>query len=334
MIIDGNRLYEQAVGCNGIMFVGDPHLSSRRPGRRKDEDWPGPILRKFEACAALARSKGYATVLLGDLFEEPVERDEGLKTRTIRILRGFPMVPLSNTGNHDITNTILSDGDSLAMLATSDAIDVVRTSGAVCEFTLGSRRIGIGMTPYGQEIPRSVVGMFPDADVVVWVTHHDIAFEGAYPNAMQPFEIAGCKIVVNGHIHDTKPPIKTGQTMWMNPGNINRQTVDLIDHVPSVWILHEDGRFESQPLPYEKAVFDLTGKFVEAIRETDLVREVDSAFVTMLQAESTMEMSVSADGSLLLEEIEAKFKRDRTPEVVQSSIRSLLTEAAARRHAA
>jgi hypothetical protein len=334
MILDGQRLYDEPIACDGLLIVGDPHVTSKRPGRRTDANWPDPVLNKLQACADVARERNLYPVFLGDLLDEPVERNEALKTRLIRILKAFPMIPLGNTGNHDIQNTALSDGDTLAMLAAGDNIDVANVSGPVCEFLVGGKRLGVGMTPYGQEIPRDVTGLFPEADAVLWFTHHNIAFEKSYPKAVEPFEILGCKLVVNGHIHYTQPPVRAGGTLWMNPGNIVRLSTDVMDHVPSAWILGGDGRMTPVELPHEKGVFDLTGRLVDAIHETELVREKESAFVTLLQAETTTDMARSSDGSLLREELEAKFERDNTPERIRGPLRALLTEAAQRRSAA
>ena len=333
MILDGQRLYQDVIECEGVLIIGDPHVSSRRPGRRMDADWPGPILRKLEFCARLSHERRLATILTGDLFDTPVEEDEALKTKLSRILKSFYMPPVSNTGNHDIRNTALSDGDSLAFLGTTDIIDVVASTGPVMEIRADGKRLGLGMTPYGQEIPSSVEGLFPEADAVVWFTHHDIAFDKAYPGAAPPIEIAGCRLVFNGHMHDYKDRKTVGGTHWWNLGNINRQTVDLMEQKPTVWILHGTGRLEGVELPHERHVFDLTGRFVEAVEAKDLPRDVDSAFVTLLEAETTVEMAASADGSLLREEIEAKFEREGTPEPVRAIVAELLNEAVARRAA-
>lgn len=334
MIVANQRLYADPIDCNGLLLILDPHVSSVKPGRRTDEKWPEAILRKLEACVEIANSRRLVPLLSGDLFDQAVERDEALKTRLVRILKSFWMLSISNVGNHDILNATLSDGDTLAMFGTSDVLDVVAQSGPVCEFLIGGKRLGLGMTPYGQQIPKSVEGTFPSADAVIWMTHHDIAFENPYPGSTAPFEIAGCKLVVNGHIHATKPPVKAGGTLWTNPGNINRQSIDLIDHVPCAWVLHSNGSMEPVELPHEKAVFDLTGKLVSAADSKEVVREIESAFVTLLKAESTTEMAISADGSLLAEELEARFQADKTPEAVQAVLRSLLAEAVMRRAAA
>lgn len=344
MILRGSRLYADPVACDGLLIVGDPHVSSRRPGRRVEKNWPEPILTKLQKCVEICNEQNLVMILLGDLFDTCFEPDEGLKTRLARILQDLNVVAISNTGNHDVKNITLpgqpstvmalSDGDSLAYIGTTNVVDVVAKSGPVCEFILGEKRLGIGMTPYGQEIPRDVTGLFPQADAVAWFTHHDIAFENPYPGAIEPFEIAGCKLAINGHVHATKPLVRAGSTQWINPGNINRQSMDLIDHVPSAWILRGDGQMEPVVLPHERGAFDLTGTFVTAVTEKELVRDVDSAFVTLLRAETTSEMAISADGSLLAEDIEAKFESDGTDSHVRNIILSLLSDAVERRNAA
>lgn len=333
MIVSDKRLYNEVIECNGLMMIMDPHVGSIKPGRRTDDAWPEAILRKLEACVEIANKRRLVPLISGDLLDQAVERDESLKTRLTRILKSFWMVSISNVGNHDIQNAVLSDGDTLALFATSDVLDVVARSGPVCEFAFGGKRFGLGMTPFGQRIPADVTGLFPAADSVIWMTHHDIAFENPYPGSTLPFEIAGCKLVINGHIHATKPPVSAGKTLWFNPGNINRQSIDLIDHVPCAWVLDATGGLVPIELPHQKAVFDLTGKLVTAADSKELVREIESAFVTLLKAESTTEMAMSADGSLLAEELEQRFKAENTPEAVQAVLRSLLAEAAQRRAA-
>jgi hypothetical protein len=331
MIAAGERLSEAPVACGGLLVIGDPHVGSRRPGRRKDAEWPAPILRKLECCVALANERRLLPVILGDLFEQPVERDEALKARLIRILKQFRLRPLANVGNHDMAHTTLCDGDSLALLGLADVIDVVALSGPACEIEVGGRRIGVGMTPFGQPIPVEVRGAFPAADAVAWLTHHDIAFDAAYPGAVPPAAIAACDFVINGHVHATKPPVRAGTTLWMNPGNITRSSVDLIEQTPCAWILAGDGRLEGQPLPHAADVFDLTGRLVEAASAREAARDVESAFVSLLKAETAAEMERSGDGSLLKDEIEATFLRQDTPDTVRAIVRSLLAEAVERR---
>lgn len=328
MILSGEQL--GPVVCNGLLVIGDPHVGSRRPGRRKDAQWPLPVLTKLERCVAIANERGLAVVILGDLFDRPVETDEALKNQLIRTLKGFRHRPIVNVGNHDIQHATLTDGDTLALLGLCDVVDVVAASSPVVELRIGQRRLGLGMTPYGQAIPTDVRGSFAGVDLQAWFTHHDIAFEGGYPGAVPPFAVEGCDVLVNGHIHKTQKAMLAGRTRWLNPGNITRQSVDLVDHVPRAWILDAGGDLEAQPLPFESNVFDLTGRVVDAADGSVVAREVESAFVTLLQAESPTELKRSGDGSIVRDEIEAKFAQDDTPDAVRAIVRSLLAEAVER----
>jgi len=329
MILAGERL--PPLACQGLLIIGDPHVGSRRPGRRKDPDWPSPVLAKLEHCAALARERGLATIILGDLFDRAVERDGALKSQLVRILRSFPHRPLVNVGNHDIEHTTLSDSDSLALLGLCDVVDVVSRSGPALELHLPGRRLGIGLTPFGQPIPQDVSGSFAEVGSHVWFTHHDIAFEGTYPGAVPPFAIAGCDLVVNGHIHKSHKPVTAGRTRWLNPGNIARQSVDLVDHLPRAWTLGPEGELAPHVLPHRTDVFDLTGRVVAAASGSQVAGAVESAFVSLLQAETPGGVKRSDDGSIIREEIEAQFAAQDTPEVVRAIVRSLLAEAVERR---
>ncbi|MBF9195772.1 metallophosphoesterase family protein [Microvirga terrestris] len=328
MILTGDRL--TPVACNGILVIGDPHVGSRRPGRRKDVVWPQAVLGKLERCVAIANERQLAVVILGDLFDRPVETDMALKNQLVRILKNFHHRPIVNVGNHDIQHTTLTDSDSLALLGLCDVVDVVAASAPVAEFQIGARRVGVGMTPYGQAIPTDARGSFSGADLQAWFTHHDIAFDGGYPGAVPPFAVEGCDVLINGHIHKTQKAVVAGRTRWLNPGNITRQSVDLIDHVPRAWVLDGDGELEAQALPFESNVFDLTGRVVDAADEALVAREVESAFVTLLQAESSTELKRSGDGSIIRDEIEAKFSADSTSDDVRAIVRSLLGEAVER----
>jgi DNA repair exonuclease SbcCD nuclease subunit len=328
MILSGQEL--EPITCHGLLVIGDPHFGSRRPGRRKDEQWPLAVLAKLEHCAGIANERQLATVILGDLFDRPVERDERLKTQLIRILKGFRLRPIVNVGNHDVEHTILTDGDTLALLGLCDVVDVVSTSAPVVKLRIADRPFGLGMTPYGQAIPTDVRGSFSQVDARAWFTHHDIAFDGRYPGAVPPFAIDGCDLVVNGHIHKTQKTVTAGRTRWANPGNITRQSIDLADHVPRAWILGPDGELEPQALPYEADVFDMTGHIVEAADGRAVAGSVESAFVSLLRAEAPGDLRRSDDGSILREEIEAKFARDASSEAVSTIVRSLLNEAVER----
>jgi len=312
---------------NGLLFIGDPHLSSKKPGRRKDTDFPKTVLGKVQYVIDYANQNRLLPVFLGDMFDSAVEEDERLKVWLLRLLRSCWTVPLANVGNHDISNAVLSDGDSLAYLAESGALKVCVHSGAFETVMIGDKTVGIGATPYGQSFPVDARPHFAPVDQIIWLTHHDIAFENAYPGAMAPQAIAGCKLVVNGHMHLRKKVIKVGGTVWFNPGNITRQAIDAIEHDPAAFALTESGNLTKVPIPHEKAVFDLTGKLVAAISPGEVPKAdrsaAESVFVDLLKADSSMEMERSDDGSILLEEIQAKFEAEKTPQDVRDIVLDL-----------
>jgi len=315
--------------ADGFLFIGDPHLSSRKPGRRKDRSFSDTVLGKIAFAIDLANERRLVPVFLGDMFDRPVEEDERLKTKLIRLLKQSWTTPVSNVGNHDIRNTRLTDGDSLAVLAETGLIQVTTESGPIGVFSVAGKRIGLGATPYGQAIPRDARVFFDKVDTIIWLTHHDIAFENTYPGAMAPQAITGCRLVINGHMHLRKKAMKVGETLWCNPGNLTRQAIDAIDHVPAVWSLAGSGRFEPHPVPHETDVFDLTGKLIDAISPGEAGAadgngpDQESAFISLLRTESTMEMEQSDDGSILLEEILEKFEKERTPQDMRALILEL-----------
>jgi hypothetical protein len=323
------------IQASGLLVLGDPEFSSRRPFRRLDEDWPGAIMRKFEHAIEVANERRLLVVVPGDFFGDPHEPSEALKTRIVRMLRRAWTPPLTNVGNHDKRNTRLGDGDSLAYLAEADAIHAVAESGPAIEVEVPGKLIGLGMTPHGQDIPVDVTGVFPGAGKVVWVTHHDIALGDSYPGAVKPFEIVGCDTAVNGHIHGFRKPERAGCTLWHNPGTINRATYDEVGHVPRGWVIADKVRHEPIDLPHGHDVFMLAGKLVEAADVQSVARSVadvveDSVFVTMLKADTTGEARQSGDGSGIGEDMEELFKELQTPEDTQAIMRSLHREAVER----
>lgn len=323
----------------GFLMIGDPHMTSQRPKRRTDANFGETVLAKIEVAIAIANERELIPVFLGDMFDRAVEEDEGLKTKLLRALNGLWTPALANLGNHDVAHADIGDGDSIAYLAESRALTLIRNNGPVEVFEIGQHRIGLGGTPFGQEIPRDVTGLFEEAvDGIVWITHHDVAFENAYPGAMMPHEIRGCRLVINGHMHLYKGMIQAGSTTWFCPGNITRMAIDAVDHVPRVWELSATGDLIPHDLPYEPSPFNFTGLLVDSISPGEVPPEghdedasaadMRSTFVDLLAAERPEDLERTHDGSLARETIEQKFQRDSTEAPVRTVVLELLKEAA------
>lgn len=315
----------------GILFIGDPHLSSRKPARRLDKDFGETVLRKIEFLIDHCNENRLLPCFLGDMYNTALEQEEHLKTKLTRILRKSWTTPISNVGNHDKTNAVLTDGDSLAYLAESGVLNVCTQSGAFETVMVGEKTVGIGATPYGQSFPIDARPFFGVVDQIVWLTHHDIAFEGAYPGAIAPQAITGCKLVVNGHMHLKKKVVNVGGTIWFNPGNITRQKIDAFDHEPAAYALMATGGLIKVPIPHEKAkaVFNMENYLIEEISPGEVPKETaadqhnDSVFVNMLKTESSMDMEKSDDGGILLEDMREKFSRERTDAAVRNYLEEL-----------
>ncbi len=319
----------RSVEANGIAFIGDVHLWSRKPGRRRDENFADTVLRKLGAALDLASSMGLLPVFLGDIFHMPVEPDEAVKGRLLRLLLRQPIVPDANVGNHEIAGSVLAPGDSLSLLVSSGALRAVaHGGGATVVTTPGGMRIGLGFTPYGAEIPDAVDGVFEGDMPVIWVTHHDLGFGGAYPGAADLKEIVGCNLVVNGHMHGRKEMEHVGNTSWFNPGSLTRTSVDQAGHEPTLWVMREEANFQLEPfaIPHRTDVFDLTGRLV-APEKTDLggasPSEWTSAFAQAMGEDSFDPVALD-EATLLEEEILRRFEQEKTPVEVREAVMALL----------
>jgi DNA repair exonuclease SbcCD nuclease subunit len=335
--------FENPIKANGFLFIGDVHLTSRKPDRRHD-DYQQSVLKKIEFVLTVANNQKLIPVFLGDIFHYASETSKALETALTRILRKSWTPPLSNVGNHDISHKILCDDDSLALLAESGVIIAPKMAGPVGYFSFHGQIIGLYFVPYGQIIPKSIKGEFKEGINVVMVTHHDIAFEGAYPGAHKTHPIEGCQLVVNGHMHLYKDPIwdEEDTTMWFNPGSLTRTAIDAITHSPTVWSYYPDMTDPAQTLrldPWEvefkKDVFDMTGKRVAAINpETpvDIGDKIgnraltESRFAKLIAEVMEAEPKTTDEGVNLREEIKAQFLREKTKLDIKTNIIGLYRE--------
>lgn len=333
--------------CAALVGIVDPHVCARRPARRRESDWLTLSAGNLIQAAGVCRARGAAALITGDLTERARETDLRTLSALSRALRTFDHVPLTNVGNHDLIDDVLSEGTALALMRDAGLIHVTERSGAMTlalvgnQATAGSggKRVAIGATPYGQEIPLDATGAFDallaeagwaasSLDAVVWTTHHDVASHpnGAYPGAVEAFGIKGCHLVLNGHIHTRQPVREVDGTTWLIPGNILRQTIAEADHVEAVTVIgFEGGGFtlETVALEQERDVFDQTGRQVQPIApgEPDsgapAPLKPESVFVELLKAEIAADMQRSDDGGLLAEDLHRLARdMDMEPDVV------------------
>lgn len=205
----------------GLLCIGDPHLAVRAPGERTD-DYTRAILKKLSFCVDRARREQLLPAILGDVFHAPREPSERLLA-VLADLLGDEVIGVF--GNHDCAGEDLTGDDALARLARSGAIRLLDRE-RTWRGWLGGRPTLVGGSPWGRALPRSITvepcGDLPPAELVIWLTHADLRFPGQGGSGVEPHEIPGVDLVVNGHLHTPLPPVAAGATTWCNPGSISR----------------------------------------------------------------------------------------------------------------
>ncbi|MDD3581516.1 MAG: metallophosphoesterase [Desulfobacca sp.] len=204
---------------HGLLFIGDPHLAASPPGYRID-DYCRTILEKLSFCLETASQQRYLPIILGDLFHLPRNNPNHLLVDLIELFR--PIRPWVLVGNHDKHEARLTRDVSLAVLQAAGVIRLLAEAGPVDRVRINDQVVLIGASPDWTPLPNGMDE--PGADVVVWVTHHDLRFPDYEGGRFTLKELPGIDLVVNGHIHTYKPPQRCHQTLWYNPGGISRLT--------------------------------------------------------------------------------------------------------------
>jgi predicted phosphodiesterase len=305
----------------GILCIGDPHLSSRAPGFRKD-DYPRVMLEKLEWALDYACEHDLLPVLLGDLFHYPRDNANWLLVELIGLFGSDGVCAIA--GNHDCTEDQLNEHDTFSILLAAGSVRLL--DARPWRGTMNGRRVHVGgstwNTPLPERIDRATI---QDPELVFWITHHDISFPG-YAMGVGQFgcaDIAGVDLVVNGHLHARMDDVITGTTTWCNPGSLAR--VDRGDatraHVPSVLRIDVSVSGWSKtrvPAPHEP----FENVFHPQV-EADLPAPAgESLFITGLAA---LQRFKTAGGEGLREFIERNMEQFPDPRV-QHEIRALATE--------
>jgi predicted phosphodiesterase len=323
---------------NGLLFVGDPHLSQQRTGKRNDIDLCTTILDKINQSVEIANKENLYLVFLGDLFDQSKEQNIQMLTRLTRILKKLKHPPVTAEGNHEKTQTKLSDDVALKLLQESDTLYVIEKNSLWGKFNFNGKIVYLGATPYGDKIPDEVIlpaGEEPGS--IIWVTHDNLDFGNSYPGVIPLKEVKGVDMLVNGHIHQTKKSQTKGKMRAHNPGNITRQSIDTKDHIPSVWKWVPEQEFEIEPivLKYEKEVFNMVGYQIVVDEPPsqiadELTVQQTSQFVDKMEELQNNEPVQTQDGTHLRETIKIFAKGMKTDDDFTQEILEILDESLAR----
>lgn len=325
---------------DGLLFVGDPHVCTFRPGTRLDDNFLETVLDKLDQAVAYAKTYNLYMVILGDLFHDDQDHNPLMLTRLIQIFNKLPHPPLTIVGNHEKTQTKLTDDTFTAALREAGVLYTIEKTKYWGRFKFNQEFYYLGGTPYGQEIPTTVNNLIDKSllevgSYTIWLTHHDIAIETYYPGCIQPFEIEGCDMLVNGHDHTTKNPMTVGQTTYFNPGNITRMSVDKKDHIPRVWAWYPTNKRQLTPfeLKYNPNIFDLTGRQVisQVPKQTYKEKEnQESKFLQLLEGSLTTQkdQNITHDGAVVEQNIKALSLILQNPEDLTHELLDLANQAA------
>jgi len=286
----------------GLLFIGDPHLSSRAPGFRKD-DYPATILEKLRWSLNYARENHLRPILLGDLFDFPRDNANWLIVRLLPLLEDET---LAIYGNHDCKENALDENDTLSILVHANKIRLLDES-RVWSGVMDGREVVVGGTSWGQKLPESFdpeaarplqrlgLSVREIAPLVFWICHHDLKFPGQEEfTRIDCREIPGIDFIINGHIHRDMGRFQTGKTTWLNPGNISRlsRKDSSRTHIPS--LLRADisqagcelTRIAIPHQPYDEVFHPQTGEqapseagsiFIQALANFESIRTASGA---------------------------------------------------------
>lgn len=291
---------------DGLLFVGDPHITAYKPGTRTDENFLNVSLDKIEQAVEIAKSNNLYMIILGDLFDDDQETNPLMLTKLIKILKKLPNPAVTIVGNHEKVQTNLTDDTFLAALRESGCIYTIEGNGFWGRFKFNQDVVYLGGTAYGKQIPNDLKQLYDYNQMefgaqTIWLTHHDLAIGTFYPGCITPFEVVGCDMIVNGHDHTPKDPVKVGQTTYFNPGNILRMSVDKKDQIPKVWKWSPDKKIHLEPieLRYKKDVFNLIGRQVVVKKEEksveNTIKQNDSKFLDLLKIQQESQNSNLSD---------------------------------------
>lgn len=317
-------------GFDGILFIGDVHLLSHRPGRRID-DYASAGIDKLRQCARIANERNLFPVCLGDLFHRARENDLVLLSRTMEVLREFKAPLLLLAGSHDRTESWFTNQDAGQLLDKSGVLQVIEHPGKVVTLRMHGRNVNLWATPAGCRVAAAVAAEPGGHNIMV--THHDFDFNGMYPGAEELSEIENCELLVNGHMHTPTPMVIKGGTACHNPGSIMRVSVDLKKHKPvvSVWTPAHGASLEAIPLVVADNVFDMTGKEAFAADPRALKDSLPkglrlSTFAAKLRGADSLEAARTDDGAVLVEELDAYFKLFDKPDNLKRYLTGLVGE--------
>ena len=226
----------------------------------------------------------------------------------------------------------------ISTLVEAGVLDVIDNNKISVRLKVNDEQIEIGGTNYGSKIPSKVTKKSKDTSSVIWVTHHDLMFKDYYPGSQPLQEIEGVSIAINGHMHGTQPQIQVKSTTWCCPGNITRQSIDMSEHIPRVWLWnlqhHNEnyGKLIPVELTYKKDIFRQI-HVIEADEKNDFsLSKTDDkklSFIEMAEnAVLQIDNNATSDKELVRNFMTNLFNIEEVPQDIQTELLEMLENVA------
>jgi len=299
-------MIDDATEYSGILCIGDPHTCSITPGTRMESDFATLSVNKLKFSLEYADKHNLLPVCLGDLLTKHDDNNIVFFGMLMGVLASHPNM-ICLVGNHDKSeHETFNESDMINIIDKADVIHLINSPGVFGEFNIDGQKVTLGASPYGHDIPDEV----KSNNEVVWFTHHDVNFDPRFAHIACK-NIKGCRTVVNGHLHKTFEPIRVGNTLWHNPGNILRMSRAEKEHTPSIWIWHPSdvNTLEQVIIPHNKDVFieEKDGIVVDDTVDPFSMEESRSIFVEALKSDVSIDAHKTQDGSLVRGYIQQAF---------------------------
>lgn len=319
----------------GLGFIGDPHVWSKQPGRRLDVCFRQTVIDSLQECIDYCNNQNLVPIILGDLLHDNNESDWLVFNSLLRVFKSSKNPVWIVVGNHEKTQSVLTDDTMLSGLREAGVINCIEASGPSFVLKVDDNRFLIGGSAYGFGFPKSIINELVTfgCDSGIWVSHHDLAFDGIYPapSVLPIEEIDGVCLLVNGHMHKTLPSKQVGKMMAYNPGNITPLSIDAKDHKPAIW--HWNPSFNKKIVPHylkhDPNCIDLSGTLVESCAmddEHEKGQEIlwNSRFASILKERSSEDSRQTDDAVFLKEELVGMFELKKTTLMAKNYINALL----------
>lgn len=323
--------------ANGLGFIGDPHVWSKQPGRRLDICFRQTVIDSLQECVDYCNSKNIVPLILGDLLHDNNESDWLVFNSLLRVFKSSKNPVWIVVGNHEKTQSVLTDDTMLSGLREAGVINCIEASGVSFVLRVEEQRFLVGGSAYGFSFPKSVKEELEkfSCEYAIWVSHHDLAFDGIYPapSVLPIEEIKGAGLLINGHMHKTLPSKQVGDMVAYNPGNITPLSIDAKDHKPAIWHWNPgfNKKIVAHYLKHDPNCIDLSGTLVDGEgvnEEHEKGREVlwNSHFASMLKERSAEDSRQTDDAVFLKEELDGMFELRKTTLMTRNYINALLGE--------